>query len=366
MTEIVPTLFEEIICPTNPDNPRNGEGSIASLTDGRLLLAWTRFLGPDDHSAAEIWGRFSNDGGYTWGERFLMQDRVGKCNVMLANLRPLQSGDLLFGYCVKNDPFFDCQYYVRRSSDLGQTWEEPVLCTTEPGFYNMLNDTLLQMRSGRLVQPAATTRWREPKAGEKPDPYHASVGNIPYDVTTCYYSDDGGRTWHRSADYLTLPDYQQLTEAGAVEFADGSLWMWMRSRLGCIYASRSSDGGEHWSEPEPTELVAPNAPAVARRLPESDDLVILYNDRRGVPKDEDRFQWRTPLTSAISSDHGHTWHSYKLVEVDESRSYCYATVAFHNDTTLLTYYVGKVGGHPLVDLKLKILPTADWTRSQSS
>ena len=155
-----------------------------------------------------------------------------------------------------------------------------------------------------------------------------------------------------------------LQEPGIVECADGSLWMYMRTDRGCIYASRSNDCGRNWSAPEPTDLVAPVAPASATRLPGKEDILILYNDRRGVPYTQDRkhrFHHRTPLSAAVSSDGGRTWHHHKLVESDRAKSYCYTSIAFHGENTLLTYYVGVAGGPNLLDLKLSIVPTAAWT-----
>jgi hypothetical protein len=73
-----------------------------------------------------------------------------------------------------------------------------------------------------------------------------------------------------------------------------------------------------------------------------------------------RFEWRTPLTAAVSHDGGRTWGPRKLVECDETRSYCYTSIAFYKDTTLLMYYMGVAGGSNLVDLKLKIVPTQEW------
>ncbi|NLG28998.1 MAG: exo-alpha-sialidase, partial [Chloroflexi bacterium] len=100
-----------------------------------------------------------------------------------------------------------------------------------------------------------------------------------------------------------------------------------------------------------------------KRLPGSDAIVMLYNDRAGVPREADlqRFEWRTPLTAAVSHDGGRTWGPRRLVESDETRSYCYTSIAFHGVNTLLTYYVGRAGGPNLLDLKLTIVPTAEWT-----
>ncbi|MFN2169324.1 MAG: sialidase family protein, partial [Anaerolineae bacterium] len=104
-------------------------------------------------------------------------------------------------------------------------------------------------------------------------------------------------------------------------------------------------------------------PASARRLPGSDAILILYNDRLGVAYSPERrtpFHHRTPLAAAVSHDGGHTWQQHRLVEADRSKSYCYASIAFHDADTLLTYYVGIAGGPNLLDLKLCIIPTAAW------
>ncbi|MFN2169408.1 MAG: sialidase family protein [Anaerolineae bacterium] len=341
--------YETLIAPAGPGNPRNGEGAIVALRDGRLLLAWTHFTGGgQDHAEAEIWARVSRDGGRSWDEPYLLQENIGACNVMSVGFLRAHSGELLFGFLVKNHPNEDCHYYVRHSVDEGETWGEPILATPEEGYFVVNNDRLLGTPSGRMLVPAAR-----------------SVGAHHHALATCFASGDGGHTWARCAPYLDLPgDAVGLQEPGLVACADGSLWMVLRTGRGCIYASRSLDEGETWSTPEPTSLIAPVSPASAKRLPGSDQILILYNDRRGVPYSagrDARFQQRTPLAAAVSADHGRTWRDCGLLEADLSRSYCYTSIAFHGDETLLTYYVGTAGGPNLVDMKLAIVPAAAWS-----
>jgi hypothetical protein len=56
-------------------NPRNSEGAFATLADGRLMFAYSRYTGEDweDHAPADIAARYSSDGGETWsaGDRIL-------------------------------------------------------------------------------------------------------------------------------------------------------------------------------------------------------------------------------------------------------------------------------------------------------
>ncbi len=347
----VETWHEEIINPVGPGNPRNGEGDIVSLGDGSLLMAWSRFSGPDDHSQGEIWARRSRDGGYTWDAPALFQENLGRCNVMSVSFLRLRSGDLLFGFAIKNHESQDCHMFVRRSGDDGRTWSAPIPATPEEGYIGANNNRLIQTRSGRVLLPVFRC------IGEH---YH-SLGSV-------FGSDDDGRSWRRLCSYLDLPGRVGAGEPGVVQCADGSLWMWMRTDKQRIYACRSFDDGESWSELAPTGLIAPISPASAARLPGSNDLLILYNDRRTCPPVvgdvpwNSQFNWRTPLVAAVSSDNGESWHGFKYVEADESRSYCYTSITFHGDATLLTYYVGKPGGPNLVDMKLKIVPTAAWTR----
>jgi len=347
MPNIVRSLYSTTIAPSTPANPRNGEGVILPLADGRLLLAWSRFLASDDHSPSEVWARLSRDGGYTWDAPYLLQENIGLCNVMSGSLLRIRSGDVLLGFLLKNHPNADCRLFVRRSSDEGATWDSPVLVTPDPAYHIVNNDRLVQTSAGRLLVPAARITNQQ---------YHCLTG--------CFYSDDGGRTWLRPSQWLDLPGSAGAQEPGIVECADGSLWMYARTSLGAVYGSRSADGGEHWSPLERTSLVAPTAPSSAKRLPSSDVILMLYNDRASVPATADPhlFEQRTPLTAAISRDGARTWSGNRLVESDETCSYCYTSIAFCGDTTLLTYYVGTAGGANLLDLRLRIVPTEEWTR----
>ena len=367
MTDIVPTLHEEMMGPPTEGNPRNSEGDIIPLQDGRLLFAWSRFThGGQDHSPGEIYAAISQDDGYTWNKPFLLQENIGKMNVMSVSFLRLHSGDILFGFLVKGSVSLDCHLYVRRSSDEGRSWSAPVLATPEDGYFVVNNDRLVQTRSGRLIVPVA--KWT------------ATVDEYVWDpfIGSCFASDDEGQTWRRCTNYSCLSGAAGLQEPGVIECADGSLWMYIRTDKGYIYESRSSDDGESWSLPEPTDLVAPLSPSSAKRLPGSDDILMIYNDRSHVPFKPNRdyggvlehnqeysrlFNWRTPLSSAVSSDGGRTWHHHKTVETDETLGYAYTSITFHKDLTLLSYHLEYPGRREPLErgLKLKVVPTAAWT-----
>ncbi len=114
---IVSNEFEYLVVPATLDNPRNTEGDIVELVDGRLLLVWSDFYGGEmpDHAPARISAMISDDQGRTWGERYTVQENVGGQNVMSASLLRLACGELLLFYLVKNADD-DLQAYARRSS----------------------------------------------------------------------------------------------------------------------------------------------------------------------------------------------------------------------------------------------------------
>jgi hypothetical protein len=71
------------VFPASKEHPRNSEGSIIELRDGSLLYAVTRFIGGSaDASNAEIVARKSPDGGRSWGPVRVLQENVGRQNVM--------------------------------------------------------------------------------------------------------------------------------------------------------------------------------------------------------------------------------------------------------------------------------------------
>ncbi len=333
----------EVVFPISESNPRNGEGDIAELKDGRLLLAYTEFYGGSaDGSAARISGRISEDGGFTWGPPFVLQPNVGRLNVMSVSLERLSSGDLGFLYLVKNGPD-DCKAYLRKSSDDGANWSEPVCATPERGYHVVNNDRLVELSGGRLIVPACSFPegiqvWRN--------------------WATVFYSDDGGHSWQRSVSELAVEGSKSgMQEPGVVELKDGSLLMFMRCDLGYIYQSRSFDGGLTWSEPRPTQLRAPVSPSTLKRIPSTGDLLVIWNNRENAPESEP-FSRRTPLTSAISQDEGASWGHFRDVESDRTRTYCYTSVTFVGERALLSYYISErlpQGERVLASLKVKIL-----------
>jgi len=174
-----------------------------------------------------------------------------------------------------------------------------------------------------------------------------------------FLSDDEGTTWRRAVGKLEPPAQGEagLQEPGVVELVDGSLFLWARTDLGCQYVSRSGDLGEHWEPARPSQLASPLSPASIKRIPDTGDLLLVWNDHSGrFPFPEGR---RTPLSVALSNDEARSWHHVKLLEADPDGWYCYTAIHFVDEHVLLGYCAGDstIGG--LNRLRVVRLPV-DW------
>ncbi|MBN2595013.1 MAG: exo-alpha-sialidase [Sedimentisphaerales bacterium] len=318
------------------ENPRNSEGDIIELKDGRLCLIYTRFTGGSgDHAAADLAMRISGNEGKSWSNDRIVVLRPGGLNVMSVSLLRLANGQIALFYLRKTSRE-DCRPIMCVSTDEAATWSEPSVCIAdEIGYYVMNNDRAVQLRSGRLVLPVA---WHQ-GPGQPRD----TAG-----VIMCYLSDDNGRTFRRSKDSYKgyAPDGRRVTvqEPGIVELNDGRLMMFMRTNAESQYISYSRDGGETWSKAQPSALISPLSPASIERIPWSGDLLCVWNDHSGIHNySKGR---RTPLCLAISNDEGETWSKSVIIEDNPDGWYCYTAITFVKNRAMLAYCAGdkKIGG----------------------
>jgi sialidase-1 len=329
-----------------PGNPRNSEGSFATLRDGRVVFIYTRYDGDSwaDEAAARLCARYSSDGGHTWtDEDVTIIENEGRCNVMSVSLLRLHDGRLGLWY-IRKDGIDNAHTYLRTSDD-DTTWSAPTCCVPAPGYFVVNNDRVVQLSSGRLVVPASYHRNPLPP-GADPDNYYASFDNRG--IALWFLSDDGGTTWRESRDWWALPvrSGSGLQETGVVELRDSRLYGYCRTDVGRQYEMYSEDGGDTWSAPQPSVFQAPCSPLSIKRLA-TGDLLAVWNDHSGrlIPSPADTgwntTSWgRTPLACAISRDDGATWINHRLLETDLARGYCYTAIHPLDDAVLLAYCCG--------------------------
>ncbi len=322
------------LLPPGPNHPRNSEGAFVQLKDGRLLFVYTHFTGgASDHAPSHLAGRYSGDGGKSWTTKDeIVLANEGKMNTMSVSLLRLPSGAIALFY-LRRDAWDDLRMYVRLSSDEAKSWGPAVLCTPEGGYFVVNNDRVVQLKSGRLVVPAA----RHNVPGGK----WTSRG-----VARCFLSDDHGQTWRQGRTELQGPPTSKtgLQEPGVVELKDGKLLMLCRTDQGCQYRSYSEDGGDTWSQAQATAIKSPVSPASIKRIPKTGDLLLVWNDHSQV--DAQRRGKRTPFHVAVSRDEGQTWEKVKTLEDEADGWYCYTAIAFVGNRVLLGHCAGdrKLGG----------------------
>jgi hypothetical protein len=347
-----------ILLDHSTDGLRSGEGSLVALHQDSLLLLYSEFTGgAADDSRAFIAEMRSANNGETWSEpRPFFQAPANALNAMCVSLLRLQDGRI---GCV-----FDLKYSLTEltpqwmvSSDEGETWTSPQPITAEVGYFVVNNDRLAQLQDGTLVVPYGLhVGIGEAKEHEHWDPgWNAFCG--------LFYSRDGGRTWKKSRHGIThtpevfyqpeFLDPQALEnpplqymferrlgifqEPGVQELADGSLMLYMRSSYG-IFRAFAADVERPWEDCRPIPgLNVCTSPQTIRRVPGSDRLVMLYNDRGTTPFGSEPFQMRNPLAVAFSDDAGRTWRYAGNLEGPEN-NYCYFSLLFHGEQFFITYY----------------------------
>ncbi len=305
-------------------NPRNSEGDFIKLKDGRILFIYTHFTeGSGDNAGAHLAGRYSVDEGKTWTpEDVNILENEGGMNIMSVSLIRLSGERIALFYLRKNSES-DCIPYLRTSDDEAKSWSEPIRCIPDKGYFVVNNDRLIRLKSGRLIFPTSLHKT--------PQTETTNIGKI-----RCYYSDNEGKTWSRSKDAAN-PDQATTQEPGLVELKDGRLMLFCRTESGVQYISYSSNQGESWSTLKPGNIKSPLSPASIERIPQTGDLVLVWNNNYKAIRDGGK---RTPFNLAISKNEGKTWQKNKTLESNPNGWYCYTAIEFVGDHILLGHCAG--------------------------
>ncbi len=322
----------------NETNMRNSEGAFVTLSDGRILFAYSRYGGKGfrDESSADISAIVSTDGGETWSEPQILftAESHGTANIMSVSMLRLGSGDIGIFYLIKHG-FHDTRLVMRRSKDEGATWSDAEYCINRLGFNVVNNDRVVLLSNGSLLFPAA-------HHGVRVQPGNPS---FPYAVNYFYSSDDDGRSWAENdcAVSLNSPHTKVgLQEPGVLELAPGMLWCWARTDMGRQYEYFSRDFGLTWSNPEPSFFTSPCSPLSMKRIPGTGELIAVWNPIPHYPTFKKDFSSgdRKRLVYAISQNNGASWGEPVIIEDDNDCGYCYTAIHFNKDYVLLGYCAG--------------------------
>ncbi len=313
------------------------------LPDGEILMVapWGRPPANFEQLAANFpvpMTYRSRDGGRTWREDGRLQMEWNLTGMLsdggITFLR-LQDGRLAFlGHRHVEGLFGGGLPVFSTSSDEGKTWT-PARTIGEPeGVWYVMNDRMIQMKNGRLVVPVSHM------------PKELGAGEGDCNLGLCFFSDDAGETWKSSSEPAALSDGRGMAEPCVAEVEGGRLLMLARTGSGCKYAAWSEDGGDTWSTPEPTTLIAACSSLTLKTLPDAHStgsgqgrLIVFYNHAKTLRAGA--FFPRTPLCYAVSSDGGKSWGEPVLVDESgvqlKDRQVIYPSICFTAEGMLVVY-----------------------------
>ena len=287
--------------------------------------------------------RISDDDGVTWGEPKPLRTQM-RCEGLIR----LASGALA-AWGTRGDHWSTTSNHISLSTDEGKTWSDPVhICNRRDGVSYF--HCMVQVSSGRLI---FAVYWEGLDGREHPDlPFGRGQGidegcygmykghpqqveghgHIPeMGISYVWVSDDEGKTWESP---LTRKDclggglmgwfdfegkingscgMTPVFEPNVAETSDGRLLLFARSTVGRLVSSYSYDHGSTWYAVRPTELASGQSPPVLIRIPQTGDLLCVWNQ---VSREEIRRGYkRNRLSAAISKDGGATRENFKTLEL---------------------------------------------------
>lgn len=338
---------------SSSDYTRKGEGDVIELRDGRLLLVYMEFAGDgDDYAPTRIVSMISADGGMSWGgHRVLTTTSPGDVNVFSPNLiRALDGGILLL--FMRNHTLHPSltTLHMWRSDDEGESFQ-PQVEFFAGQYCNLCNAVVKRLSSGRLLLPVSYPEDPVGK-GSAAFNYHAIA----------LYSDDDGHNWATSHHRVELP-MRGVMEPHVEKTRDGRVVMVMRNQLGSLFLAESHDGGETWSKPQTTGLRTPESCPELTRIPETGDLLMIWNNSEYNPAFGSHYGKRSPLTAAVSTDEGRTWTHVRDIEDDPARAFSNPGCRFTSrGTAILNYwtceYTPEWNVQDVIDLRVAVLETA--------
>lgn len=312
---------------------QNHAANLLPLPNGDLLCTW---FGGTQEGIADISAYYSRlkKGSQTWTKAVkLSNDATRSEQNPLFFLAPDNVLWLLYTAQIAGNQDTAIVRY-RQSHDFGETWGPIKTLLEDPNKGIFIRQPITVMPNGDWLLPVF---YCIAKPGEK------WVGS--YDTSGVMISKDNGKTWFN----VDVPDSLGCVHMNILLLKDNSLYALFRSRWADnIYASRSTDGGYHWSTPIATNLPNNNSSiqatvlnnghialvfnqssakdAIAKRISlydEIEDESCANKKEAEIIDGQKNAFWgapRAPMSLAISMDNGETWPYIR--HLDEGDGYC--------------------------------------------
>ena len=341
---------EVLFLRADAETPRNGEGTFARLSDGRIIFVFSRFAGGTwaDDSAADIAALYSSDEGETWsGPEIIFTHDKNSANYMCPSVFRMTDGNIGIIYLRKDRATINAVPYFAFSSDECAAFSVPERITDDNESYFVIeNDHAVVLKNGRIILPAN---------------YHTGTVNgekeiIEHGKKCIFASDDNGKTWKEIAPRQDIPfshiSDTGLQETSVYEHTDGTLTAYSRTDLAFQFRCTSEDNGMTWTAPEPDRFFSsPDSPLLMKRA--CGYTLAVFNPIPNYTTRSCESSWgRTPLVCAVSKDDGRTFPVILTLENDPANGYCYPSVFDGGDYALVSYYHSDNTGTPLTATKI--------------
>ncbi|WP_017347632.1 sialidase family protein [Pantoea sp. A4] len=312
--------------------PQNHAANLLPLPDGDVLCVW--FGGTQEGIAdISVWCSRLSKGSQQWSAAEKLSDDPTRSEQNPVLFLDPDNILWLMWTAQKSGNQDTAIVRFRQSSDFGRSWGPIATLLDQPGTF--IRQPVVVLPNGNWLLPVF---YCTINPGEK------WVGN--HDTSAVKISSDKGQSWRDVA----VPDSLGCVHMNITLLADGSLLALYRSRWADhIYQSRSQDGGESWSAPQPLNLPNNNSSIQVTTL-RNGHLALVFNAMSAADATERRLSlydeiedeedevavavepvvhtgrtafWgapRAPMTLAISTDGGLSWPWQR--NLDEGDGYC--------------------------------------------
>ena len=302
---------------------------IVTLGDGTIIAyAEARKDGTGDWADIDILMRRSSDGGTTWTQPILIADAATETVNNVVAIAGRGKHEVHLVYCVNY-----ARAYYRHSNDSGQNFSPPLEITSAFESLRTQYDWNviatgpghgIRLKTGRLLIPV----W-------------LSTGGRSHrpSVVSTLFSDDHGKTWKTGE--IIRGNLHNPSETAAVELKDGRVLMNIRSesdaqRRAIVY---SRNGSTAWTSPTfVPQLKEPVCMASLLRYPKGKQPILFINpdniDADAATKNN-RTSKRKNLTLQLSPDEGQTWRVHQVIDADVS---AYSDITVNKKGQILVLY----------------------------
>ena len=305
--KIIVSAKKEMIFTKKPTDSCHAS-TVLPLDDGTVVTAWFAGSSESDDDVKILTSVRSTDGVWSEPLRVSADPNVAHWNPVLFQRT---DGTIVLYFKVGKDTEYWKTYY---STSLdGKSWSVPreLVPGDNSGGRGPVKNKPIRLTDGTVLAPAST----------EIDSWKAFV-----DI-----SEDDGLTWKRTdyidskyCIYFKVP----MIQPTLWQSADGSVHMFLRTKVGKIYRSDSYDGGRTWCRAYATKL--PNNNSGIDLDTDANGRIFLAYNPVGIPG------IRTPLTLAVSLDDGQTFTKIKTFETGLAE-YSYPAVVVKGDTIHITY-----------------------------